>query len=150
MFYLRNNNDGCGGGRQRLICCWIAAVLSFCPLQALKQPEASSLFTKNLHNNSSLLAIKSDNHNNSSTTGTNLLVAPVVVENNSSSNNSDTIWVTETNIDSHSWSNIANFSTGRYLATVEDYGVTWTSRTSAGAHNWYVNYCMIKYLIFLF
>ena len=145
MFYLRNNNDGCGGGRQqRLICCWIAAVLSFCPLQALKQPEASSLFTKNLHNNSSLLARKSDNYNNnnSSTTGTDLL-APVVVENNSSSNNSDTIWVTETNIDSHSWSNIANVSTGRYLATVEDYGVTWTSRTSAGAHNWYVNYCMI-------
>ena len=135
MFYLRNN-DGCGGGRQRLICCWIAAVLSFCPLQALKQPEASSLFTKNLHNNSSLLARKSDNYNKSSTTGTNLLVAPVVVENNSSSNNSDTIWVTETNIDSHSWSTIPNVSTGRYLATVEDYGVTWTSRTSAGAHNW--------------
>ena len=45
---------------------------------------------------------------------------------------------------------ISSDSTGRYLAAVDtnngyiytssDYGVTWTTRTSAGAHVWYVNY----------
>ena len=48
---------------------------------------------------------------------------------------------------------ITSDSTGRYLAAVDgspgyiytssDYGVTWTSRTSAGARSWYVNYCCV-------
>jgi len=30
-----------------------------------------------------------------------------------------------------------------YICTSSDYGVTWTSRTSAGARSWYVNYCCV-------
>ena len=133
MFHLCSND---GGGLQRLVC-WITILLSFCPLQALRQQEVNSPLTKNLRNNSSLIARKSDNNS----TGTYIIAAG----DNNSSTKSDTIWATtrEINIDSHNWSNIANFSTGRYLATVEDYGVTWANRTNAGSLNWYVNYCMI-------
>ena len=52
---------------------------------------------------------------------------------------------------------IASDSTGSYLAAVDgspgyiytssDYGVTWTSRTSAGAHAWYENYYYYFYYV---
>jgi len=125
-------------GRRRLVC-WIAVVsllLSFYPLPifgyrpALMQEAYSHLA------NSSVLTRKSDN-----STETFIIAAA----DNNSSIKSDAIWATTTkiNIDSHNWSTIANFSTGRYLAAVNDYGVTWTSNNNAGAHNWYVNYYMI-------
>ena len=136
MFYLCSNG---GGGRQRLVCSVAVVLLSFCPLQALKHQEANSppVVANNNDSSSSLLTRRSDNNS----TGTYIIAAG----DNNSSTKSDTIWATtrEINIDSQNWSTIANFSTGRYLATVNDYGVTWTSRTNAGAHNWYVNYCVI-------
>jgi len=136
MFYLCSNG---GGGRQRLVCSVAVVLLSFCPLQALKHQEANSPpVVANNNSISSLLTRRSDNNNR---TGTYILAAAV----NNSSTKSDAIWATTTeiNIDSHNWSTIANFSTGRYLAAVNDYGVTWTSNNNAGAHNWYVNYYMI-------
>jgi len=52
---------------------------------------------------------------------------------------------------------IASDSTGRYLAAVDynngyiytssDYGVTWTSRTGAGAHHWYEKVLLCCYCI---
>ena len=52
---------------------------------------------------------------------------------------------------------ITSDSTGRYLAagdynngyiyTSSDYGVTWTSRTSAGARQWYENYYYYFYYV---